>query len=133
MSAIGRLQEIEANISMYKSSSAAMRECQLETKTAACTVDRSINRSIVTTTTTTKLTIKLMPTQDLQIGAFKIDSNGRVDGQTVVKVINGLFEHVGTPNLFDKFGLVNFVTTVQDTHVARVVSFGRGAVGRHDE
>ena len=73
---------------------------------------------------TTKLTIKLMPTQDFQIGSFKKDFNGRVDGQTVVKVIHGLFEHIGTSNLFDEFGLVNFVTTVQDTHITRVVFFG---------
>ena len=76
-----------------------------------------------------------MPAQDLQVRAFEINANGRVHGQTIVKVVDGLFEHVRTTNLLDKFGLVNLVATVKDAHIARVVVlwFGGKAVGRHNE
>ena len=47
------------------------------------------------------LTIKLMPAQDFQVGSFKVDANGRVHGQAIVKVIDGFFENVGTANLLD--------------------------------
>ena len=62
-----------------------------------------------------------MPAQDLQVRAFEINANGRVHGQTIVKVVDGLFEHVSAANLFDKLGLVDLVAAMKDTHVARAV------------
>ena len=72
-----------------------------------------------------------MPAQDLHIGSLEIEANGRVLGQSIIKVIDGLFEHFGTANLFDEFWFVNFVATVEDTDVAGDGSGICGGYGRH--